>query len=371
MDLPALRWVRQSLGADARAAFLRTPIEDGLSAATFDLDLMVFADVEGFRPQRLWAPDGTPIDLAWYPEKLLAAPQTLAESGLAAHRFQSAELLWDDSGQAFACRQAFDRVVHDPVVQARRVAVFLDIGYLTVREIGVTWDFPALARFWLQMAHAACVAMLADALRIACPNVFTRPFGHVAEIERATGLSIRDGMVRTLRLDASPPASVEPLRRIHRVVAARYAQPPWPASMRRATRAEYAYTLPAAELEWRIAVALEMAQRGCPEAAVFYLRFWAYSLARLPMVWQRAAEGQDIAFLRPERPVRPELERHCPEILDDLTAILGQSVDGEDVRQGLADLAQLRSAALHGLASRGITPADTRDWQPYQPRPRN
>ncbi len=370
MDLPALQWARRQIAADARAAFLRTPIEDGLSAATFDLDLVVFGSVEGFRPERLRAPDGTPIDLAWYPEKLLAAPEILAQSGLAAHRFQCTELLWDASGQALGHRQGFDRVLYEPAVQARRIAVFLDMGYLTVREIGVTWDFPALALFWLQMGHAACVAMLGDATRLACPNVFTRPFGHIADIERATGLAIRQDIVQTLRLDASPFDSVEPLRRIHRVVAARFSQPPWPVNMRRVTRAEYDYTLPEAELEWRIAVALEMANKGSPEAALFYLRFWAYSLARLPMVWHRAAEGEDIAFLRPERPVRPELERHCPEILADLTAILGGPIGVDGIRQGVEDLTRLRTAALHCLLSRGITPTDTRDWRPYQPPPR-
>ncbi len=71
--------------------------------------------------------------------------------------------------------------------------------------------------------------------------------------------------------------------------------------MRAVTRAEYAYTLDARELDWRIQVAEEMADDGFPEAALYYLRFWAYSLARIPMVWQSALEGKDIPFLRPER----------------------------------------------------------------------
>jgi len=368
MDLPALQWLQECISSRAGTAFLRMPVTDRFCSHTFDLDLVVFGEVESFRPQRIRAPDGTPLDLAWYPDKLLTAPESLAQSGLAAHRLQCSELLWDGSGQAANCRQAFDRCFYQPPIQAKRIGVFLDMGYLTVREIGVTWDFPALALFWLHMGHAACVAAIADAVRLACPNVFTRPFGYVDDVERATGLEIRREFIQALQLESDPLACIEPLRRIHRAVSARYSHPSWPAPMRQATRAEYEYTLPAAELEWRIDVAREMAGNGFPEAALYYLRFWAYSLARLPMVWHRAAEGQDIAFLRPERAVRPDLEKHCPEILPDLTTVLGGQVSVDGIHPAIENLARLRSTTLSLLRSRGITPPEAKDWRPHRPQ---
>lgn len=368
-DQRALDWVVERLSGSVRAVFLRTPVADRFCPTMQDLDLVVFGAVDGFRPERLWAPDGTPIDLAWYPDSLLESPESLAQSGLAAHRFCCSRLLWDAAGDARQHRQAFDQCLYEPDIQANRIAVFLDIGYLTVREVGVTWDFPALALFWLQMGHAACVATMADACRIACPNVFTRPFGSIQALEIATGIGIQARLVDTLRLQDDPIPLVSSLRRMHRVIVARYSRPDWPDNMRQTTRAEYEYTICEKELEWRIAVAQELIRLGHTEAAVHYLRFWAYSLARLPMVWHRASEGHDIAFLRPERPVLPDLQAHCPEILPELTAILGGPMTVECVCNAVDRLAQLRRITLDLLTARGITLRASKEWRPHRPPP--
>lgn len=349
------------------AAFLRGPEADDRCQRSNDLDLVIFGDVANFMPERLFAPDGTALDLAWYPASWLSQPRHMAAAGLAAHRLMAAQLLWDPTGEAAAQRAAFDACRLDRDLQTQRIEVLLDLGYLTVREIGVTWDFPELALFWLQMAHASCVAALADACGLACPNVFTRPFGHIQALERASGLSIKAPLVRSLRLTGDPAALIAPLRRLHRIVLDRYATPAWPAAMRQVTRAEYAYTLPAAELEWRIAAAQEMASQGQTEAAVYYLRFWAYSLARLPMVWHRAAEGQDIAFLRPERPVLPDLMAHSPDIATELASVLGAPLALGDVQSALDDLLQLRQTCAHLLQSLGLATLAEKTWQPHLP----
>jgi hypothetical protein len=362
-----LDWALERVSPRARAVFLRTPIADRFCPTMQDLDLVVFGTVDGFRPERLWAPDGTPIDLAWYPEPLLERPESLAQSGLAAHRFQCSQLLWDAAGDANQRRQAFEQCLYKPDIQANRIAVFQDIGYLTVREVGVTWDFPALALFWLQMGHAACVAAMADACRLACPNVFTRPFGSIEALDLAIVPGVRAQFVRTLRLDGDPLPLIAPLRRMHRLILARYARPEWPATMRQATRAEYEYAIAEAELEWRIGVARELIRHGHTEAAIHYLRFWAYSLARVPMVWNRASEGHDIAFLRPERPVLPDLQAHCPEIVPDLTAILGGPITVDCVCSAVDQLAQLRRTTLDLLITRGIAPHATKEWRPHRP----
>jgi hypothetical protein len=363
----ALMWLKGRTSSRAPVALLRAPISDRFCPTSVDLDVVLFGDVESFYPERVYAPDGTPIDLVWYPERLLSAPESLASLGLGAHRCFGSILSWDLSGRAEAQWQAFRSTFYEPNVQARRIDVFMQMGYLTVREIGVTFDFPALAMFWLQMGHAGCIAALADATGILCPNVFTRPFGYAQELDRETGGELERNLVRTLKLGADPRASIEPLRRIHRAVTARFSRPTWPEAMRVVTREEYAYTASARELEWRIAVASEMEERGFPEAALYYLRFWAYSLARLPMVWHCAAEGRDVAFLRPERAVRPQLERICPEILSDLTAVLGGDTSTLDVELGIQDLNHLRSRVLDLLGCRQITPREQREWRPFGP----
>ncbi len=182
----ALEWLRDSI-AGVDCAFVRSGSFDGYSPRSRDADVMVFSDIPAFYPERRWAPDAVPVDIAWYPRGLLADPAQLAQSGLAAHRFQASELAWDLTGDAFAHQQAVKPYLYQPEIQVNRLAVFFDLGYLTVREIGVTWDFPALALFWLSMAHAACVAALSDVLRRPSPNAFTRPFEYLDGIERETG----------------------------------------------------------------------------------------------------------------------------------------------------------------------------------------
>lgn len=363
----ALQWLYPQIAGRTRAAFLRAPVAGDFCRNSNDLDLVLFGDAQHFFPERLHAPNGTALDLTWYPAAWLSQPRQLAVAGLAAHRLMAAQLLWDLQGNAAVQRAAFDACRLEPALQTQRIEVLLDLGYLTVREIGVTWDFPALALFWLQMAYASGVAALADAFDLACPNVFTRPFGHIQALERASGLSIKAPMVRTLRLHGNPASLIAPLRRLHRNVLDRYADPDWPSVMRQVTRAEYAYSLPAAELEWRIAAALEMADRGHAEAAIYYLRFWAYSLARLPMVWHRAAEGQDTAFLRPERPVLPDLLAHSPDIVPELTEVLGGPLSLADIHMALAELQQFQQICIELLLSRGLAPQPAKPWQPHKP----
>ncbi len=151
-----------------------------------------------------------------------------------------------------------------------------------------------------------------------------------------------------------------------RSISSRYSEPVWPHAMRAVTRAEYAYTLDGRELEWRIQVAEEMADEGFPEAALYYLRFWAYSLARIPMVWQSALEGKDIPFLRPERRVKLALQELCPDVLEHLRTILGGEVPLDQVHSGLENSIKWRALAVGPARSRGTHPQDVKQWRPYQ-----
>ena len=156
---------------------------------------------------------------------------------------------------------------------------------------------------------------------------------------------------------------------MHAVISERFPEPQWPAAMRQMTRFEYRYFSSAEELEWRLAVAEEMISRGSPPAAVFYLRFWAYVLARVPMVHQRAREGVDVSFVRPSKAIRPELERLCPEVLRDLSSVLGgdRELGRDDLSRSLEHLDRLRHRTLALLAARGFQLDGLRQWRPYEP----
>jgi hypothetical protein len=356
------------------AVLVREPLLDAHYRATSDIDLMVFAEAEDLLPERLHlpdAPDAAPsIDLITLPRKTLEQPAELARKGLVPHRLLGSRLVYDRDGDVAGRLKELRLKLYEPGIHADRITGFLDMGFYTVREVGVTWDFPALALFWLHVGHAACLAAMADGLRRFCPNVYTRPFEYCRELERLCGVELVGPFVEALHLGVEPRELIAPLKRVHATVAGRFPEPEWPANMRHGTRYEYRYFGSAEELRWRVGVAEEMARRGDGPAAVFYLRFWAYSLARLPMVYQRANEGIDVSFMRPERAVRAELEKHCPEILDDLAAVLAPPrLTAPDVSRGLEMLSERRAETLSLLNSCGVELPGLRTWQPAAPVP--
>jgi hypothetical protein len=362
----ALAWARQRWQPSTRAAFVRHPDADAQMPQHQDLDLVVFGRVDTFRPERHVAPDGTPVDLAWYPAPLLDDPARIARSGLAAHRIAACELAWRAAGHsgdaADGCLHQVRRLMQRPDVRADRLAVFLDMGRLTVRETGVTGDLPSLARFWLQMGHGGVIAALADLHGLICPNVYTRPFSALAALgDHRTG-----SIATALGLYDDTAAVAAAVRAMHGLVSQRFAHPRWPAAMREATRAEYTYTLDAAELEWRLAVANDMQADGHGAAAIWYLRYWAYALARLPMVWHAAARGDDIAFLRPERPVRAALAQQCPALLPLLERALGGPLGLPALETPMHSLQRLRQEVLARCNELSLPLPDIADWQPYR-----
>jgi hypothetical protein len=325
--------------------------------------------VSSFRPERQFSPDGTPVDLAWYPAAQLDDPLQLARAGLAAHRLACARPIWDAVGDAAVRLQALHAALPRPDVQAARLAVFLDMGRLTVRETGVTRDFPALARFWLQMGHAAVLGALADLHGLACPNVYTRPFSALEALHRRTGRDPAPELVPVLGLEggrSEVEAVAACVRRLHAGVRARFGRPAWPDTMRAATRAEWAYTLNEAELRWRLGVAAELAAGGRAPAALWLLRYWAYALVRVAMVTLAAARGEDLAFLRPERAVRPALEADAPTLMPEFERALGGTVDVAAVERGVEHLALLRESLVQDARSLGVPLVTGAPWRPFR-----
>jgi hypothetical protein len=251
-------------------------------------------------------------------------------------------------------------------VQWERIASLLDLGYLTVREIGVTWDFPPLALFWLHMAYASLLAALADAARLLCPNVYSRPFDYAPELESRTGLNLVEPARAALRLGGSVLSMVEPLRRIHREVASGCPEPSWPEAMRCSTRWEYRYFLSREELELRIAAASEMARRGNEPNGIFYLRLHAYSVARIPAVRRHALAGEDASFLRPRHSLRAELEETLPGIVPDLALVLASAPPPEAVAPALRTVLALRSDVVAFIERNGIPLSGAREWAPHR-----
>lgn len=358
----------------AVAILIRNPPVDIRYPETSDLDFVVLADVDDMRSERLQMPaaDGTytMVDLTWLPWAWISDPEAAATHGWVPHRLLSSTVVWDSGrGVVPHCREIGLHMYRADIL-GKRAGVFLDTGFKTVREVGITWDFPALALFWLHMSHAACLAAALDGMRRLCPNVFTRPFDYLDEAERNIQPGLRSQWIEALHLDDDSFEVIASLKRLHAVISAKFPEPKWPASIRDGTRCEYRYWLSYEELDWRIRVALEMVRRGDSAAAIYYLRFCAYAVARIPMVHARAGEGRNVSFLRPEMAVLPELQRLVPEVIADLDRVLAgtRGVHAGGVNETLSTLGVFRDNTLAFLRSCGTPMPEMKVWEPYRPQ---
>lgn len=372
---PIVARVMQTLAARSAVALLvRNPLIDPRFPDTSDLDFLAVADIKEFRSERLQfaAPYATSrmVDVAWLPWAWFDAPEATAARGWVPHRLLTSDVVFDSGRDVAGYLEQVRLQMYHPAVQQKRLNTFLDIGFETVREIGITWDFPALALFWLHMSHAACLAAALDAMRRLCPNVYTRPFDYLDDLEDRIGAGVRTAWVGALRLDVALEPLVTALRRVHVTVATKFPEPEWPDTIRNGTRFEYRYWLSRAELDWRIDVAREMARCHEPAGAVFYLRFCAYAIARLPMLHARARNGEDdVSFLRPEKAILPELQRLVPEIIDDLSIVLAgtRDLDRAAVTSSLSSLYAFRDLVAGCLRDCDAPVPEQKTWAPYEP----
>lgn len=360
----------QHLPAPPVAAFLRAPGFDDDLRASADLDLLVFDPaLSEERVERVALAGGVTLDLLSLPAALLGKPPRLAAMGLITHRLLSATPVLDGTGLGARTWAEVATLAATPQACAARCDSFLELGALTVREVGVTRDWPALARFWLHMAHAAALAALSDAQGQWCPSIYTRPLGVAKRAQGWLDRPLQVDMVAALGLAAEPGAATTALQALHARVRARCPEPLWPAAMPAATRAEYRYWRQAGELQERLAAASALVQAGAPAAALFYLRYAAYSTLRLAMLHRRAVQGwpRPIPFLRPETEVRPDLQGHQPDLLPLAEAVFGPAT-AADLEPALAHTLALHEAVLAVLAAKGLPLAPARPWKPHDPR---
>jgi hypothetical protein len=353
----AIQQVVGALAPRAIAVLVRTPPIDIRFPDTSDVDFVILADIAEMRSERLVLPGfngaaAIMADLTWIPWVWVSDAEAAATRGWVPHRLLSSRVVWDSGRQVSRLCREIGKQFYRPDIQQKRTAVFLETGFETVREIGVTWDFPAIL----------------DGMRRLCPNVYTRPFDYLDDVGRTMRLDLRTRWIRGLHLDVDLLQIILELRRVHAMVAGGFPEPQWPEGTRAGTRCEYRYWLSKEELEWRIRAAQEMARRGENAGAVFYLRFSAYATARLPMVHARAGEGRDVSFLRPEQAVMPELRRLVPEIIGDLESIFAgsRSFDGNGLKRSLGTLDRFRGNTIHFLRSCGAPVPNLKDWIPCQ-----
>ena len=225
-------------------------------------------------------------------------------------------------------------------------------------------DFPPAALFFLQTAHAYYITALADCLKLSTMSLLTRPMAKLRRMSVETDPGLEQALRANLHLDADPSASLEALERVHAAVSARHSARVLQGVGDRA-HGHYLYSVSTLELEYRIAVAGALIERGDYANANFYLRFWAYALSRCPVILEDARGGRKPSFYVPFRPLRESLQAACPEIIDDMKVILGgdvsqgeaqESMEGTEVFRGTVTSRSGRGACALSRRGRLLRP---------------
>jgi len=191
-------------------------------------------------------------------------------------------------------------------------------------------------------------------------SLLTRPISKVRRMSAETGLQLEKMVDANLHLDADPSPSLGALERVHAAATAR-GSPRLVQRLGERTRGHYLYSISPLELEYREAVAKALLGRKDRANANFFLRFWAYSLSRCPVVLEEARQGRETSFYVPFRPFKESVQAACPEMLDDMETIFGGKLTAAEARECVEGTEDFRTLATGLIRERGMRLTSARD----------
>ena len=229
----------------------------------------------------------------------------------------------------------------------------ISFGDAAFREVSRNLDFPPASLFYLQMAHAYYLTALADSTRQSIMSIMTRPMARLRKIDSLFNCDLENRLMKNLLLNSDPSDTLVSLRKLHDAVSSRCRNQTI-LNVAERTRSHYLYSVSPVELEYRESVAHALISRGNLPAAHFYLRFWAYSLVRCPIVLEEAREGKRPSFYVPFRPLKESLERSFPEGIDIFTRITGNGITRADVEESVRGTAAFREIIVDIIKKNGL-----------------
>lgn len=302
------------------------------------------------------------VDVLWIPVSSLLDPVEAAGYMTLPHLLAESEAVSTRSEVVGSMVESIVLAMHEKAPWEKRIGEQINFGDAALKEATRNMDFPPAVLFFLQTAHAYYLTALADCLGQSVMSLLTRPMAKAKRMSEATGLRL-DGMLSAnLHLDADPTAPLEVLRRVHAAVSARGSQRAL-SSLGERTRGHYLYSVSSLELEYRETVARALARRGDRANANFYLRFWAYSLSRCPVVLEDAREGRKTSFYVPFRPFKESVQAACPEILDDMGTIFGGEVRAEEAQESVEGTEAFRTLVVDHIRGNGLRLTSARELE--------
>lgn len=334
----------------------RRPLVDGDCPEVADVDLVAVWERGEERPQRttVEGPLGRVfVDVLWIPASALLDPVEAAGYMMLPHLLSESEPVSARSEAIAAMVENVKLYMHEKGPWERRIGGQISFGDAALSEARRNLDFPSAAVFFLQTAHAYYLTALADCLKMSVMSLLTRPMTKVRLMSARTGLELERMAKANLRLEADPSGSLDALRRVHAAVSAR-GSPRQVQALSERTRGHYVYSISQLELEYREAVGRALVRRGDHANANFFLRFWAYSLSRCPVVLDEARQGGETSFYVPFRPFRESLEAACPEILEEMRSIFGEEVGEDEAAESIQGTEAFRGLVTEQIRKTGL-----------------
>jgi len=341
----------------------RKPLLDGDCPEVADVDLVAIWERPEELPERTTfeGPLGRVfVDVLWIPASALLDPVEAAGYMMLPHLLSESEAVSTRSGSIGSMVEKVRLSMYEKEAWERRIGQQINFGDAALKEASRNMDFPPAVLFFLQTAHAYYATALADCLKQSVMSLLTRPISKVRRMLAETGLQLEKMVDANLHLDADPSPSLGALERVHAAATAR-GSPRLVQRLGERTRGHYLYSISPLELEYREAVAKALLGRKDRANANFFLRFWAYSLSRCPVVLEEARQGRETSFYVPFRPFKESVQAACPEMLDDMETIFGGKLTAAEARECVEGTEDFRTLATGLIRERGMRLTSARD----------
>jgi hypothetical protein len=341
----------------------RRPLLDGDCPEVADVDLVAIWDRPEERPERFTvdSPLGRVfVDVLWIPASALLDPFEAAGYMMLPHLLSESEAISTRPGPIGPMIGNISLNMYEKIAWERRIGQQINFGDAAFKEATRNMDFPPAVLFYLQAAHSYYMTALADCLKMSVMSLLTRPMTKVRRMSAETGHGLEEKLRTNLHLDEDPSTSLEALERVHAAVTAR-GSPRLVQALGERTRGHYLYSISPLELEYREAVARALVGKRDYANANFFLRFWAYSLSRCPVVLEDARHGRAASFYVPFRPFKESVQAACPEILDDMRTIFGGELTAEEAGKCVEGTEAFRRLATGVIPERGLRLTSSRD----------
>jgi hypothetical protein len=354
--MDAVTKVSDILKSKSLCILCRKPLLDEDCPEASDLDLTIIYDKIDEYPERMTVEVQSSrvfVDVLWVPLSSMLDSTRAASYKILPHLLMESDIVWVKSD---SIKMIIDQVkynIYEKTVWKKRILDQINFGNAALQEASRNLDYPPAALFFLHPVYSYYLMALADCLIQSTMSILTKPISKLRRMDNFTKNYLENTIKSNLDLESNPSSSLDALKRIYKAVSLRCAgQKPQGVTAR--TLGHFTYSISSLEFEYRNMVIESLIKKGDYMNANFYLRFWAYSLSRCPIILDDSRNGKNPSFYVPFRPFRESVENTCPEIMEDLGIIFGNNKTMTKVKRSIEETIRFKQFVLDQIKNRGF-----------------